>query len=100
VSSNVSVDNSPDKSPVYGSSGFSIPKVEKVGMGRRLTAKLEILMAPQLIVPAEHSDDSIDYGMTRYTDLEIANHLIMIEGFPNLFLLLLWRQNLRSYLSL
>ena len=59
-----------------------MPKVDKPGMGRRLTAKLETFMAPQPKAPAEHSDDPIDYGMTRYTDLEIADHSIMIEGLP------------------
>lgn len=30
----------------------------------------------------EYSDDPVDYGMTRFSDLEIADHSIMIEGLP------------------
>jgi hypothetical protein len=28
------------------------------------------------------SDDPLDYGMKRYTDMEIAEHTIMIENLP------------------
>jgi hypothetical protein len=32
--------------------------------------------------PESISNDPTDYGMKRYTDLEIADHAIMIENLP------------------
>lgn len=38
--------------------------------------------ASSVEVPDQISNDPSDYGMKRYTDLEIADHAIMIENLP------------------
>ena len=72
--------SSPEKESASRSSGFQMPKINN-GV-RRLTTKLESLMINQPKSIIEHSDDPLDYGMIRYSDLEIADHSIMIEGLP------------------